>query len=112
MIPGVLIWVLTLDLSNISNFRFGNSGNYAFGFCLGSGSLVLGLYVGLGISSAAEVLGQVQQICISLICWAQPSYLFQWHYFWGSSAVTWHNSNVVLQHEMAPCYSPVKPGGI
>ena len=84
---------MTLDLSNISNisnFRFGNSGNCAFGFCLGSGSLVLGLYVGLRISSAAEVLGHTQQICVRLISWAQPSGHFQWLDFsvGCSSAVT------------------------
>ena len=34
--------------------------------CLDLGSLITGLYVGLRISSAAEVLGLAQQICVGL----------------------------------------------
>ena len=58
--------------------------------CLDLGSLIIGLYVGLRISSAAEVLGHTQQICIRLISWAQPSGHFQWLDFsvGCSSAVT------------------------
>ena len=73
VIPGVLSRVLTLELSNIMSLLDLKIVLIKLWVLFGFGSLVLGLYVGQRISSAADVLGQAQQICVSLICWAQPS---------------------------------------
>ena len=102
------------NISNVSNFRFGNSGNYAFGFLFGfrvsSFRPVCGFKDILsrrGVGSSSADLHQ-----FNLLGAAQLSFSMALFFCRGSSAVTWHNCNMVLQHEMAPCYSRAKPGGI
>ena len=49
--------------------------------CLDLGSLIIGLYVGFRISSAAEVLGLAQQICAIEVVGRSSAVIFEWHYF-------------------------------